>query len=64
MAELLVIVAVLAVLTWASVRLFPWRACPSCTKGRVYDGAGHHRDCSRCGSTGRVRRWGAGKEKR
>ncbi len=43
---------------YALVRLYPWKACPRCKGGRVYGGGGH-RDCKRCGKTGRVRRWGA-----
>jgi hypothetical protein len=49
-----------------SVRLFPWKTCPRC-KGsrRIQGGGGIHRDCGRCGATGRVRRLGApGEESR
>lgn len=44
----------------ASVRLFPWKDCPRCTgTRRIQGGGGIHRDCGRCGATGRVRRLGA-----
>jgi hypothetical protein len=47
---------------YVHVRLFPWRNCPRCGgKRRNYSGYAH-RDCGRCGSTGRVRRWGAPRE--
>lgn len=66
MAEALLIAAVIVVLWRVAVRLYPWKDCPSCTRhsGRVQSGKGTHRDCARCGATGRVRRWGApGKRK-
>lgn len=45
---------------YAFVRAFPWKTCRWCGgRGRIY-GPGGHRDCKRCGTTGRVRRWGAG----
>ena len=47
---------------YAHVRLFPWKTCPRCDGGRRIKGGGTvHRDCGRCGSTGRVRRLGAPK---
>lgn len=44
------------------VRLFPWRKCPRCGGRQRNYSAGAHRDCGRCGATGRVRRLGAPKE--
>lgn len=44
------------------VRLFPWRACPRCNGGKRISSGEAHRDCGRCGTAGRVRRFGAGKE--
>ena len=47
---------------YAHVRLYPWKTCPRCDGGqRIKGGARVHRDCGRCGSTGRVRRFGAPK---
>lgn len=46
-----------------SVTLFPWRTCPRCEgRKRIQGGGGVHRDCARCGASGRVRRTGARKE--
>lgn len=56
---LLLVAAALVVVKYAHVQFFPWKDCPWCTKGRQYSW-GAHRDCARCGATGRVRRWGAG----
>jgi len=44
----------------AHVARYPWKPCPRCSRGRQYSGDAH-RDCPRCGATGRVRRWGAGR---
>lgn len=65
MAVLWALVVALAALgLWRlSVHMFPWRTCPRCHgERRIRDGAGHHRDCARCGASGRVRRIGARKE--
>lgn len=44
------------------VALFPWKTCTACDgKGRIYGGNGIHRDCKRCKTKGRVRRFGAGR---
>lgn len=59
---LAVVVAVTA--RQVHVALFPFRDCPRCSsRKRNYSGSAH-RDCKRCGATGRVRRWGAGKVER
>jgi len=48
---------------YVHVRLFPWRTCPRCGGSkRNRGGHGTHRDCGRCGATGRVRRIGARKD--
>jgi DnaJ-class molecular chaperone len=46
------------------VRLYPWRDCPRCHGARRNRFGYAHRDCKRCGSTGRVRRLGAPGEER
>lgn len=44
---------------YAHVCLFPWKTCPRCHgSSRIRSGRAH-RDCRRCGSEGRVRRFGA-----
>lgn len=60
----IVLAALVIVGGWyGHVRLFPWKTCPRCRgRGRIGSG-GTHRDCGRCGTTGRVRRFGAGKER-
>jgi len=60
-AEILLAVVVAATARAVHVALFPWKKCPRCSKGRQYSGSAH-RDCARCGATGRVRRWGAGRQ--
>ena len=48
-----------------SLLLYPWKDCPACGGARrIGDGAGNHRDCGKCGTTGRVRRFGAPREER
>ena len=50
---------------WVDVRIFhPWKTCPRCGGDRRLKGAipRTHGDCKRCGSTGRVRRFGARKQ--
>lgn len=43
------------------VRWHPWRKCPSCGGGRRNAGSTGDRwgDCGRCGTSGKVRRFGA-----
>lgn len=64
MSALWVVLVVLAVLGWwmNDVRRHPWKTCPSCGgKGRIPGILpGTHADCGKCGTKGRVRRWGAG----
>jgi hypothetical protein len=51
------------VVAWqVRVRCFPWKDCPRCDGGKRIASGRVHRDCGRCGATGRVRRWGAGEE--
>ena len=57
------IALVLAGACLVHVRLYPWKDCPACDGGRRIKSGIAHRDCGRCGATGRVRRWGAGKGK-
>lgn len=60
------IVITAAVVWYADVRLFhPWRTCPSCGGAKRHRGMvpRTHGDCRRCGSTGRIRRLGAGRER-
>jgi hypothetical protein len=53
------LLALLYLVTWrVHVHFYPWKPCPRCTRGRRYSGEAHA-DCSRCGATGRVRRFGA-----
>jgi len=57
--ELLLGAAALAGARQVHVWIFPWRMCPRCHgAGRNKNGS-VHRDCGRCGSDGRVRRFGA-----
>lgn len=60
---IIIILAAIAAGYWIQLRLFPWRTCPRC-KGsrRIQGGRGTHRDCSRCGASGRIRRTGARKD--
>ena len=44
---------------YVHVRLYPYRDCPRCNGSRRNKSGRAHRDCGRCGSTGRVRRLGA-----
>ena len=46
------------------VLLFPWKDCPRCDGGKRIASGSVHRDCGRCGSEGRVRRFGAPREER
>lgn len=48
---------------YAHVLRYPWKECPRCDGGRRISSLAAHRDCGRCQATGRVRRWGAGREK-
>lgn len=62
------VVAVLCIAALAAgylthVRAFPWRPCPRCRGRRRIASGQAHRDCGRCGTAGRVRRLGAGKER-
>jgi hypothetical protein len=60
-AEVLLAVVVVVTARQVHVALYPWRNCPRCSsRKRNYSGSAH-RDCGRCGATGRVRRIGAGK---
>lgn len=67
-----IVIVLLALGLWQlHVHFFPWKSCPACRgKGRRYSdgawryGGSAHADCKRCGSTGRVRRWGAPGEER
>jgi hypothetical protein len=61
--DALLILALVFAAWLACVRFFPLKTCPRCGGGRRIPGGGGHRDCGRCGSTGRVRRFGAGREK-
>lgn len=61
-AALLALAVIVAAGAWyIGVRLFPWRTCPRCAgRGRIGGVTrGTHRDCGRCGASGRVRRIGA-----
>lgn len=61
-AEILLGVVVVITARQVHVALFPWKSCPRCnSRKRNYSGNAH-RDCARCGATGRVRRLGARKE--
>jgi hypothetical protein len=60
----LLLAAIIGGCCYAGVRLFPWKTCPACNGDRRIYGAGGHKDCGRCGATGRVRRWGAPREDR
>jgi len=62
-AEILLGVLLAAGARQVHVYYFPWRDCPACDGGRRIRSGNAHRDCKRCGATGRVRRWGAGKGK-
>ena len=56
----LAVAAFIGACGWLSVRLYPWKDCPSCGgRGRIQGGGGIHRDCGKCNARGRVRRWGA-----
>ena len=60
----LIVITAVAV-WWADVRIFhPWKDCPRCGGEKRLKGTvpRTHGDCKRCGSTGRVRRFGAGKD--
>lgn len=61
MAEVLIILAVLAVLWYVGVRRRPWKTCSRCGGRGKLPGwiTGTHGDCGRCGATGRRRRVGA-----
>jgi DnaJ-class molecular chaperone len=41
------------------VHYYPWKRCPRCGGAKRVKSGRAHRDCGRCGSEGRVRRWGA-----
>jgi hypothetical protein len=60
---LVVIVAVVFVYWWATVRHHPIRKCPSCKGGKKNAGSNEERWglCGRCGGKGEVRRFGTGK---
>lgn len=60
----LLLAALAAAGAWlVSLRLFPWKDCPRCKGARRIASGSVHRDCGRCGATGRVRRIGAGRER-
>lgn len=60
--EIVLAAAVIGGGWYAHVRLFPWKGCPRCG-GRERIKSGYaHRDCRKCRSTGRVRRFGAPKD--
>lgn len=61
MAEVLIILAILAVLWYVGVRRRPWKTCRSCGgRGRLAGFIfGTHGDCRACKTTGRRRRVGA-----
>jgi DnaJ-class molecular chaperone len=59
MAAVLLIVAAIAGGYFIHVRVYPWKACPRCAGRRRNTSGIAHRDCGRCGATGRVRRLGA-----
>jgi DnaJ-class molecular chaperone len=61
-AEILLGALVIVGAWYGHVRLYPWRTCPRCGGARRNKSGKAHRDCKRCGSTGRVRRFGAGEE--
>lgn len=62
--EFLLGAAALAGARQVHVWVFPWRTRPRCRgKSRINSGSAH-RDCGRCGSDGRVRRFGAPREER
>ena len=64
-ALVLVLAAAAAAGAWyAHVRRYPWKDCPRCSGKKRNYSLRAHRDCRRCGSTGRVRRIGAGKDRR
>jgi ribosomal protein S27AE len=58
----LLILALIAAGSYIHILLYPWKECPRCDGGRRISSLAAHRDCGRCGATGRVRRWGARKE--
>ena len=62
----LLLALALAALWRVSLWLYPWRTCPRCKgRGRIApEGGGIHGDCGKCGTKGRLRRFGAGQEKR
>lgn len=67
LALLVLLLVAVAVGAWyVDVRLRPWKPCPKCggrkrTRGSRPRAWGEFR-CRRCGGTGKVRRFGAGKE--
>jgi DnaJ-class molecular chaperone len=56
---LLAVTAIAAGARYVHVRLYPWRTCPKCGGSRRNTSGSAHRDCGRCGSAGRIRRFGA-----
>lgn len=61
-ALVIALAAVAALSGWQiHVKVFPWKACPRCGGAKRNTSGSAHRDCGRCGSEGRVRRFGAGR---
>lgn len=61
----LVVVVLLLIGLWQlHVHFYPWKDCPRCSAKKRNYSLRAHRDCGRCGSTGRVRRIGAPREER
>lgn len=61
---LLLIAAVFGCGWYVHVRRYPWKDCPRCDGGKRNKSLRAHRDCGRCGATGRVRRIGAPRQER
>ena len=63
---ILAIVAVGGVWWYVDVQRKPWKTCRACDGNKRIKGVipRTHADCKRCGSTGRVRRWGAPREEK
>jgi hypothetical protein len=61
---LAIVAAVVGAAWYVRIRLYPWKDCPRCDGGRRIARGVVHRDCGRCGATGRVRRLGAPREDR